>query len=102
MMGTVTLRLCSRLLPCVQLDECVARRAVPSSTGKWQRDFSVYTGLAGVALAYLRVGLHCAWARNDVEGSRAFFEKALDTGRVCLEVRSRVEISMKTFSENRY
>ena len=42
------------LLPA--LHECVARRAMPLSTGQWQQDHSIYTGLGGVALAHLRMG----------------------------------------------
>ena len=36
---------------------CFEHGAVPTSTGKFKGDGSVYTGLGGVAVAFLRCGL---------------------------------------------
>ena len=52
------------------LQECAAQKAVTTSTRHWNsRDFSIYTGLGGIALTLLRLGLH---EGNDrVRGARA-------------------------------
>ena len=71
------------LLP--ELHECAERGAMLQSTGKWRRDYSVYTGLAGVALAYLRLAMHCKHARGDGASSDNYLQKAKDTIHLCLE-----------------
>ena len=46
----------SALLP--MLTECATKHAVLRSTGSWSHsDYSVYTGLGGIAFAFLRLGL---------------------------------------------
>ena len=39
--------------------ECVERGQVPRSSGAWEKDFSIYTGVGGVGLALLRVADFC-------------------------------------------
>ena len=42
------------------LVECVERGQVPRSSGAWEKDFSIYTGVGGVGLALLRVADFCS------------------------------------------
>jgi len=74
-----------------ELDECAAYGAMLSSTGKYERNYSVYTGLSGIALTYLRVGLHCKGSRGSDADVVTYFTKARDTAMVCLskEPKSR-------------
>ena len=54
-----------------ELDGCARHQAVPRSTGQYQRNHSIYTGLGGVAVAFLRVGLHCRDVRGDADAATA-------------------------------
>eukprot|EP00928_Gymnodinium_smaydae_P040385 TRINITY_DN27389_c0_g1_i2.p1 TRINITY_DN27389_c0_g1~~TRINITY_DN27389_c0_g1_i2.p1 ORF type:complete len:420 (-),score=43.18 TRINITY_DN27389_c0_g1_i2:68-1327(-) len=70
------------LLP--QLEQSAARGAVPKSTGKLSRDYSVYTGLGGVALTYLRLGDYSQHVRGDARAATMYFQKARDIAAACL------------------
>jgi len=72
-----------QMLP--ELDTCVSRGAMPKSTGKWSEDYSVYTGLCGIALMHLRLGLYCRSVRDDAAEALKFFNKAYETAQICLE-----------------
>merc|ERR1712157_570225 len=72
----------SQLLP--ELDECVSRGAVRKSSGKWSHNYTVYTGLCGVALTHLRVGLHCRDVRGDHAAATGFIQSAYTTASACL------------------
>lgn len=67
-----------------ELDECAARGAVPQSNGRWSRDMSVYTGLGGVAVAYLWAGLFCQRARGDEAAAAELLRKARAVAETCL------------------
>eukprot|EP00929_Paragymnodinium_shiwhaense_P084961 TRINITY_DN45465_c0_g1_i2.p1 TRINITY_DN45465_c0_g1~~TRINITY_DN45465_c0_g1_i2.p1 ORF type:complete len:361 (+),score=39.90 TRINITY_DN45465_c0_g1_i2:82-1164(+) len=67
------------------LESCASNGAVQTSTGKWQRDYTVYTGLGGIALTYLRLGLHARDVRGDVEQARQCWQKALQLAKHCLQ-----------------
>ena len=54
-----------------------------TSTGQWQRDHSIYTGLGGLALTHLRVGLHCRHARRDEAAAAERLRRALDVASAC-------------------
>eukprot|EP00928_Gymnodinium_smaydae_P040384 TRINITY_DN27389_c0_g1_i1.p1 TRINITY_DN27389_c0_g1~~TRINITY_DN27389_c0_g1_i1.p1 ORF type:complete len:125 (-),score=14.23 TRINITY_DN27389_c0_g1_i1:119-493(-) len=73
------------LLP--QLEQSAARGAVPKSTGKLSRDYSVYTGLGGVALTYLRLGDYSQHVRGDARAATMYFQKARDIAAACLAAR---------------
>lgn len=81
-----TWRQVSVLLP--ELNACVSRGAVPDSKGKLSRDYTVYTGLAGVALAHLRVGLHCRNTRKDETMARWHVSTAHATAQACMQAES--------------
>eukprot|EP00927_Polykrikos_kofoidii_P071425 TRINITY_DN67688_c0_g1_i1.p1 TRINITY_DN67688_c0_g1~~TRINITY_DN67688_c0_g1_i1.p1 ORF type:complete len:446 (+),score=31.65 TRINITY_DN67688_c0_g1_i1:184-1338(+) len=66
------------------MDDCAANGDVPASTGRWKDDMSVYTGLGGIALAYLRVGMLCQNVRKDTVAAKAHFERARDVAATCL------------------
>eukprot|EP01062_Namystynia_karyoxenos_P062740 TRINITY_DN55617_c0_g1_i1.p1 TRINITY_DN55617_c0_g1~~TRINITY_DN55617_c0_g1_i1.p1 ORF type:complete len:445 (+),score=85.17 TRINITY_DN55617_c0_g1_i1:100-1335(+) len=72
------------LLP--QLDDCAAHSAVPKSTGQWSRSYAVYTGLCGIAVAYLRLARHC---RSDPAAAQDYLRKAQRVGAACLRADSR-------------
>lgn len=59
------------------------------STGQWKRKYEVYTGLGGIALAYLRAGLFCREAAGLAAGAfpppQPLFEKARKVAAQCLE-----------------
>lgn len=76
-----------------ELDGCVTRGGVPESTGRWTRNPSVYTGLGGVGVAFLRAGLHCRDVRQDPSAASAFLEKARDVANACLSGRPGGEVS---------
>lgn len=68
-----------------ELEECAARVAMPESTGRWQRKYSIYTGLGGICLAQLRLGLF----RRRLAGSGdkdaiSHITKARDIAQACL------------------
>lgn len=67
-----------------ELDECLERASVPKSTGRWQRRYEAYTGLAGIGLAYLRLAKFCRDVQNNERASRLYAEKALVVARACL------------------
>eukprot|EP00419_Tripos_fusus_P061802 CAMPEP_0172926742 /NCGR_PEP_ID=MMETSP1075-20121228/216176_1 /TAXON_ID=2916 /ORGANISM="Ceratium fusus, Strain PA161109" /LENGTH=394 /DNA_ID=CAMNT_0013787877 /DNA_START=84 /DNA_END=1268 /DNA_ORIENTATION=+ len=77
----------SELLP--ELEECISRGAVPKSTGKWSYNYTIYTGLCGVALAHLRIGIHCRDVRGDAAAAAGFIQKAYRTGSACLAAEPR-------------
>jgi len=77
----------TRMLP--ELDKCVHRGAMRKSTGKWSQDYSIYTGLCGIALMHLRLGLHCRDVRDDATGATSFFNKAYEMAKLCLEADPR-------------
>ena len=77
------------LLP--PLDECAARGAVPSSDGRWSRNQSVYTGVAGVAVAYLRVGWHARRADLGAD-ARAYFAQARAVAEQCIAAEPSSEM----------
>lgn len=70
------------LLP--KLDECAERAGVPKSTGRWSRNFAVYTGLGGIGLAYLRAANYFREVRRDEAAAQSFARKALGVANTCL------------------
>jgi len=73
----------NHLLP--ELDQCSARGAVTDASNSWVADFSVYTGLGGLALTYLRVGLYCRDVRADPDGTMTYLKKAHSVAALCLK-----------------
>lgn len=74
--------LISGILP--ELAECATAGAVPTSTGQRSSDMTVYTGLGGIALAYLRVGIHCQHVRKDTAAALQHFHLAREVAATCL------------------
>ncbi|KAK3248405.1 hypothetical protein CYMTET_42130 [Cymbomonas tetramitiformis] len=78
----------NKLLP--GLNACAARTAMPTSSGKQKPNYSVYTGLGGIALTFLRLGLYC---RDKMEGREAeclssdYLLLARDTALACLQAK---------------
>jgi len=72
----------SVLLP--QLEECVQSGRVRVSTGRRKPKYEVYTGLGGIGVTLLRVGLFCRDARGDAAAAARFFERARKVAEACL------------------
>ena len=77
-----------------ELDGCARHQAVPRSTGQYQRNYSIYTGLGGVAVAFLRVGLHCRDVRDGADAATAatgWLQRAHALAVVCAVAGGREE-----------
>ena len=62
------------------LEACALEVGMKQSTGGLARDWTVYTGLGGVAVAYLRIAQHM----RDTDAAK-FFSKALQASQRCLQ-----------------
>jgi len=83
------LRSVTALLP--ELEECVQNKGMIESTGKWSQDYAIYTGLGGVAVAYLRLALHLKKSPRKEGEAEAHLRVAHEVATACLngEPRSR-------------
>jgi hypothetical protein len=66
-----------------QLQAMVDAGAMPKSTGELESNLTVYTGLGGCALTFLRLGLHLRDVRQLPEEASACFRRARDVALRC-------------------
>jgi len=82
--GAAAWGLVQSLLPA--LEQALIAHAIPTSTGHSDPgNLTVYTGLGGVGLAFLRLGLHHKAIREDKDATKVYLRKALECATLCME-----------------
>ena len=59
------------------------------------KDFTVYTGIAGIALTYMRAGEFCASGLKDATQAEPLFRRARDTAMRCLQKDPKTETVLR-------